>query len=601
MQSLSTSSISNKNNWQTAKTLFGYFWPKGNRAFRFYLLLSVLCMTISKIIVVWMPIFYKGVIDRLDISHDVGIAITIPIGLLLAYGFSRIFSSVFSELRDSIFARLEQRAVHSLAMKVFEHLHELSLRFHLDRKTGKLSRIIERGVMSIDRALRFLIFHIFPTILEVTFVMIVLLYMYEPSFAIIMLVTISIYSFFTIKVTQWRSNFLRQMNAADDSSNTRSIDSLLNYETVKYFVNEKHEYNRFSEAFQKYGEASMRMKQSLAYLNMGQNFIISIGIFMVMLLAAYRIAHNEMTLGDFVLVNAYLIQMYIPLGNLGFSYREIKQSLINLEDMFKLLGEKIDVVDKPGAKILAKGPGTVKFSHVNFSYRPDRQILKDVSFTLQAGKTTAIVGPSGSGKSTIARLLCRFYDTKGGEILIDGQNIAEVKQTSVRKKIGIVPQDTVLFNNTLAYNIGYAKLGASQKQIDHAASMAELDSLIQKLPDRYETLVGERGLKLSGGEKQRVAIARVILKDPEILLFDEATSSLDTTTEKEIQRNIMRVSKGRTTLIIAHRLSTIVKANEIIVLVDGEIKEKGTHDMLLSKKGVYARMWKHQQKEEVLA
>jgi len=582
---------------QIAKKLFSCFWPKENKVFRSYLVLAAVFMVISRVITVYMPIFYKKAIDALSLTSDLQGGLTIPVGLLVAYGLSRVLSCFFSEMRDIIFIRLEQKAVHVLAMKVFKHLHSLSLRFHLDRKTGKITRVIERGVLSIDRILRFLTFNIFPTILEILFTLIVLMYMYEASFSIIMIVTMASYIVFTLRMTGWRNSILRKMNQADNDSNTKSIDSLLNYETVKYFSNEKYEHDRFSNSFKKYGEASAKLKRSLSFLNIGQSFIISLSTILFMLFSAYRIIHNQMTIGDFVLINTYLIQLYIPLGNLGFAYREIKQGLVNLEEVFDILEEKIDVLDAPEAKDLQEGVGEVEFSKVSFSYGDKRKILKELSFFLQPGKTTAIVGPSGSGKSTIARLLCRFYDVTSGSISIDGQNIKNVTQSSLRKCIGVVPQDTVLFNETLKYNIAYAKPGATKEEIIHAAEMAELGSLIKKLPAGYETLVGERGLKLSGGEKQRLAIARIVLKNPEIFLFDEATSSLDTTTEKEIQKNILKVSKGKTTIIIAHRLSTIVKADEILVLVNGEIREKGSHNALLCKKGIYAKMWENQKKE----
>ncbi len=581
---------------QTALQLFSYFWSKEDTFFRFRLLSAAFFLIFSKVVAVFIPIFYKQAVDALSLENH-QLTLTLPLGILIAYGLARLFSTICSEAKDALFAKLEHLAIKRIALRVFEHLHTLSLKFHLDRKTGKLSRIIERGTNAIDRALRFLTFTIIPTFLEIGFVVVMLLYLYEPIFAVVTFLSSGLYALFTIKITQWRLKFLRTMNDADDASNSKAIDSLLNYETVKYFVNEDHEKSRFETSLEVFGRAAIRLKTSLAYLNMGQSFIISAGTVIIMLLAAQRIIEGTMTLGDFVLVNAYLLQLYIPLGNLGFAYREIKQALINIEDMFNLLDEKIDVADPPQARSLVKGPGHVLFDKVSFQYNNDRQILKNVTFEVPAGKTVAIVGPSGSGKSTIARLLCRFYDVNSGAILIDNQDIRAIKQKSLRQALGVVPQDTVLFNDSLGYNIDYGKPGSSKKAIEHAAHMAELDRFIKKLPQGYETLVGERGLKLSGGEKQRVAIARTILKSPEIFIFDEATSSLDSSTEKSIQKNILKVSKGRSTIIIAHRLSTIVEAHNIIVLSNGEITEQGTHHQLMDKQGLYMTMWQQQQKE----
>jgi ATP-binding cassette subfamily B protein len=522
-------------------------------------------------------------------------AIAVPLGLLIAYGLARIATQLFSELRDGIFARVAQRAIRNVALQTFRHLHALSLKFHLDRQTGGLTRAIERGAKGIEFLLFFVLFNVLPTLIEIALVCGILWALYDWRFALATALTIGGYVWYTLSVTEWRIKYRREMNESDQTANTKAVDSLLNFETVKYFNNEEHEARRYDVALQAYEHAAVKSRTSLAALNIGQAVIIAIGVTVMMTMAAYGVAGGTMTVGDFVLVNAYLIQLYLPLNFLGTVYREIRQSLIDMEQMFALLRVDVDVEDKPGAPPLQVKAGEIAFDDVVFGYDPRRPILKGISFRVPAGKTLAIVGPSGAGKSTVSRLLFRFYDVTGGRIRIDGQDIREVQQQSLRSSIGIVPQDTVLFNDTVEYNIAYGKPGATHAEIEQAAWMAHISDFIAKLPDGYKTRVGERGLKLSGGEKQRVAIARTILKSPPILLFDEATSALDTQTEREIQSNLKELSRDRTTLVIAHRLSTIVDADEIIVLSDGRIAERGRHGELLQQDGIYAAMWWRQQ------
>jgi ATP-binding cassette subfamily B protein len=485
-----------------------------------------------------------------------------------------------------------------VALQTFRHLHRLSLRFHLDRQTGGLSRAIERGAKGIEFLLFFVLFNVLPTLLEIALVCAILWRLYDVWFAVVTFVTIAGYIGYTLFVTEWRIKFRRHMNESDSEANTKAIDSLLNYETVKYFGNEEHEARRYDVALQRYEKAAIKTRVSLSLLNVGQAAIIAVGVTAMMGMAGAGVAQGRMTIGDFVLVNAYLLQLYLPLNFLGTVYREIRQALIDMEAMFALLGVEVEVADRPGAPPLAVGPGELVFDHVGFGYDPRRPILKDVSFTVPPGHTVAVVGPSGAGKSTIPRLLFRFYDASAGRILIDGQDIREVQQASLRVALGIVPQDTVLFNDTIYYNIAYGRPGASRAEVEEAARLAQIDGFVRALPDGYETKVGERGLKLSGGEKQRVAIARTILKRPAILLFDEATSALDTHTEKEIQKSLAEVSADRTTLIIAHRLSTVIQADEILVLEAGRVVERGGHEALLAAGGKYAAMWARQQDAE---
>jgi ATP-binding cassette subfamily B protein len=507
----------------------------------------------------------------------------------------RIASIAFAELRDAVFAKVAQRAIRNVALRTFRHLHALSLGFHLERQTGGLSRAIERGTNGIDTLLWFMLFNILPTLVEIALVCGVLWAFFSVWYALVTLLCVASYIAYTLVVTEWRLKYRRQMNETDQEANTRAIDSLLNYETVKYFGNEDYEAGRFDQSLARYEQASVASRTSLSLLNIGQAAIIGLGLGVLMTMASFGILDGTMTIGDFVLVNTYLIQLYIPLNFLGFVYREVKQALTDMESMFALLKINAEVEDAPGAKPLAAGPGTVEFDRVSFAYDRRRTILEDVSFTVPAGKRVAIVGASGAGKSTISRLLFRFYDVHDGAIRIDGQDLRDATQTSVRAAIGIVPQDTVLFNDTIYYNIAYGHPAASPTEIEEAARLARIHDFIMASPDGYQTTVGERGLKLSGGEKQRVAIARTILKRPRILLFDEATSALDSRTEREIQVSLREVSRGHTTLVIAHRLSTIVDADEIIVLHEGRIAERGMHAQLILRGGLYAAMWRRQQ------
>lgn len=579
---------SSRGNLHTLRMLLPYLWTPG---LRLRVVGALLCLALAKVVNVYVPVLYKQGVDSL--SLDIAL---MPLGLILAYGGARIASQTFGELRDALFAKVGQRAIRIVALKVFRHLHGLSLRFHLDRQTGGLSRVIERGTTAIDFLLNFALFNILPTLLEILMVCGLLLSMYEASFALVTFLTIVLYIAFTLGVTEWRIHFRREMNAMDQDANTKAIDSLLNYETVKYFANEEHEVRRFDSAQQRYEKAAVSSKTSLSLLNIGQGVIISLGLTAVMALAARGVIDKRMTVGDFVLVNTYLIQLYLPLNFLGFVYREIKQSLIDMEGMFSLLSQPVEVADQENATplILSAG-GNIVFDTVHFGYHADREILKGISFTVPAGRTVAIVGPSGAGKSTLSRLLFRFYDVWSGRILIDGQDIRQVTQNSLRAAIGIVPQDTVLFNDTILYNIGYGRPGASREEIEEAARMARIHDFVMTLPQGYATKVGERGLKLSGGEKQRVAIARTILKSPGILLFDEATSALDSRTERKIQESLREVSSHRTALVIAHRLSTVIDADEILVLDQGKIIERGRHGDLLAQGGAYAAMWAKQQ------
>jgi ATP-binding cassette, subfamily B, heavy metal transporter len=555
--------------------------------------LAVAFLVSAKIANVYVPIFFKGMVDGLSAKSDA--ALVVPIGLLLAYGIARVLSQTFAELRDGVFAKVAQRAIRRVALATFNHLHRLSLRFHLERQTGGLSRIIERGTSGIEYFLFFVLFNVAPTLLEIALVCGILWNLYNFWFALVTLVTITGYIGYTLAVTEWRIKFRRRMNEADEEANTKAIDSLLNYETVKYFNNEQHESRRYDVALQIYEQAGVASRTSLSLLNIGQAAIIAVGVTVMMGMAASGVVAGRMTIGDFVLVNTYLIQLYLPLNFLGTVYREIRQALIDMEKMFNLLQVEVEVEDKPGAPPLKVESGTVAFENVEFGYDPRRPILKGVSFRVAPGKTVAIVGPSGAGKSTISRLLFRFYDVNGGRVTIDGQDIREVQQQTLRAAIGIVPQDTVLFNDTIFYNIAYGRPNATKDEVEQAAKLARIHDFILGLPDGYKTTVGERGLKLSGGEKQRVAIARTILKHPAILLFDEATSALDTHTEKEIQKSLREVSADRTTLIIAHRLSTVIHADEIIVLENGRIVERGRHSDLLARAGKYAAMWVKQQ------
>ena len=577
----------------TLRTLFPYLWPPGKTGLKVRVVAALLCLFAAKAATVYVPLLYKQAVDEL--GKGAPGTVTVPLGLILAYGTARVLSLLFSELRDAIFARVGQHAIRSVGLQIFRHLHGLALRFHLARQTGGLNRAIERGTKGIQTLLSFLLFNILPTFFEISLVCIVLWKMFDGWLALATGATVVLYMAYTLAVTEWRAKFRRQMNETDSEANTKAIESLLNYETVKYFGNEEHEARRYDASLTRYERAAVRSQVSLSILNVGQALIISTGLTLVMWMAANGIADGRYTLGDFVLVNTYLLQLYTPLSFFGFIYREIKQALIDMEHMFELLGQDREVADRPDARPLQVSGGAVEFRDVHFGYDPRRAILKGVSFSIPAGKTVAVVGTSGAGKSTIARLLFRFYDTDSGAILIAGQDVRDVTQASVRAAIGVVPQDTVLFNDTIRYNIGYGRPGATDADIEAAARLAHIHDLILTMPDGYGTMVGERGLKLSGGEKQRVAIARTILKNPAIFLFDEATSALDTHTEREIQANLREVSQGRSTLIIAHRLSTVADADEIIVLADGRIVERGRHPQLLALGGIYAGMWTRQQ------
>jgi ABC-type transport system involved in Fe-S cluster assembly fused permease/ATPase subunit len=585
--------------WKTLRTLAPFLWPKGEPALRLRVVLAVLFLTAAKGITVMVPLLYKQAVDALTAKPGMAIAV-VPIGILIAYGAARTLAGAFGELRDAAFAKVGQRAIRTIGLKVFRHLHALALRFHLDRQTGGISRAIERGTKGIEFLLNFMLFNILPTLLEIGLVTAVLWGLYDARYALVTAGTIGLYIAYTLAVTEWRTKYRRAMNETDSEASTKAIDSLLNFETVKYFCNEEHEAARYDKALARYETAAVKSKVTLSMLNIGQGTIIAIGLTAIMMMAGQGVVDGTMTLGDFVLVNAYLIQLYMPLNFLGFVYREIKQSLIDMESMFRLLSENAEIKDDPGAVDLVANGGEIRFEGVEFAYDPARLILKGIDFTVPPGHTVAIVGPSGAGKSTLSRLLFRFYEVTGGRIAIDGQDIRAVTQSSLRAAIGIVPQDTVLFNDTIRYNIAYGRPGASQDEIEHAARLASIHDFVASLPQGYDTRVGERGLKLSGGEKQRVAIARTILKGPRILLFDEATSALDTHTEKEIQASLREVSRNRTTLVIAHRLSTVVDADEILVLQAGAIVERGRHADLLAKGGTYAEMWRKQQEAALL-
>jgi len=583
-----------RTHWETLKSLAPYLWPQGEPGLRARVVFSLLLLVVAKGVNVVVPIAYARAVDALAPAAGVGAIIAIPIALVISYGLMRALSSVFAELRDAIFTKVQAHATRLIALQVFQHLHALSLRYHLDRQTGGLTRLIERGVRGITFVLDFMLFNIIPTLLEILLVAVILWMMFDISFAVVTLITIAIYITFTLLFTNWRLKFRRQMNDTDQQANTRAIDSLLNFETVKYFGNEQHEARRYDNSLARYEKAWTKSEMSLNGLNAGQQVLIACGLTVIMMLAAQGVVSGRMSVGDFVLVNTYMIQLFIPLNFLGFVYREMKQGLTDMEAMFKLMREEREVADAPGAPDLAPGPGALRFDDVRFAYRPDRQILKGISFEVPAGKMLAIVGPTGAGKSTISRLLFRFYDVTGGRVIVDGQDITQITQDSLRHAVGVVPQDTVLFNDTIRYNIAYGRPDATEEEIIEAAKLAQVHDFVLRMPDGYDTTVGERGLKLSGGEKQRVAIARTILKNPRILILDEATSALDTRTEQEIQQALRLVAANRTTLVIAHRLSTVVEADEILVLQEGVVTERGTHSALIAQNGLYAQLWQRQ-------
>ncbi len=576
--------------WLTLNKLLPYLWQ-----YKWRVLLALLCLFTAKLANVTVPLVFKDMIDGLSSTQQ---ALALPALLLLLYGALRFSTSLFTELREILFARVTQRAVRRIALEVFRHLHELSLRFHLERQTGGVSRDIERGSRSISSLISYTLYSILPTLVEITLVLIILFVRYDSAFVLITLASLTAYVVFTVKVSNWRIAIRRKVNETDSAANTRAIDSLLNYETVKYFNNEEYEARRYDEQMQHWEDAATRSQVSLSWLNLGQQIIIALGVTAMMWRAASGVVAGAMTIGDLVLVNAFLIQLYMPLTFLGVVYREIRQALADIERMFDLLQVNREIADAPDARSLPAGPLQIRFCEVDFSYEANRQILHGVDFAIPAGQTVAVVGESGSGKSTLARLLYRFYDISGGHIRINGKDLRQLTQASLRAGIGIVPQDTVLFNDSIYYNIQYGQPEAGREQVLAAAAAAQLAAFVELLPDGYETRVGERGLKLSGGEKQRVAIARALLKNPPVLIFDEATSALDSKTEKAIQASLDNAARGRTTLVIAHRLSTIMNADEILVMDAGRIVERGSHLTLLDKAGLYAQMWALQQLEE---
>jgi ATP-binding cassette subfamily B protein len=574
-------------------SLLPHLWPKDSWELRARVAAALICLVLAKLANVYVPLVYKDAVDAL--APAAATILVVPLALLFAYGLLRVLATAFGELRDAVFAKVGQRAARTMALRTFRHLHNLALSFHLDRRTGGLARAIDRGTKGIETLFSFLLFNTLPTLFEIPLVCGILWALYDWRFAAVTFVTIGGYIVYTLVVTEWRIQHRRTMNEMDNEANTKAVDSLLNYETVKYFGNEEHETQRLDHALVRYERAAVLTRTSLSVLNLGQAAIIAVGVTLVMLMAANGVVDGNMTVGDFVLVNAYLVQLYLPLNFLGVAYREIKQSMADLEALFGLLSVPTAIADVPGAPALAVKGGEIRFEAVSFGYDPRRPILDKVSFTVPPGRTLAIVGASGAGKSTIGRLLFRFYDTNDGRVLIDGQDIKAVGQASLRAAIGVVPQDTVLFNDTIRYNIAYGRPEAGEAEIVEAARLARLHDFILSLPEGYETRVGERGLKLSGGEKQRVAIARTILKGPPILLFDEATSSLDSATEREIQQSLRAISAERTTIVIAHRLSTVVDAHEIVVLDEGRVVERGRHADLLAAEGRYARLWRRQQ------
>lgn len=590
----SDSSPVQRSDWQTLRTLFPYLWRYKARV-----ILALGFMVLAKVATVWIPLLLRDIVDHLTAKPQA--LLLVPVALIVAYGALRLASTAFGELRDAVFAKVAQGAIRRVALETFNHLHQLSQRYHINRQTGGVTRDISRGTRGIGSLLSFMLFNILPTILEITMITVILVTLYDWRFAVVTLGTIVVYTAFTIVVTEWRTQTRRAMNELDSKANTRAVDSLLNYETVKYFGNERFEADRYDESMLKWEKSAIRNEYSIGILNSGQSGIIAIGITLLVWLAADGVAQGTMTLGDLVAVNAFLIQLYAPLNILGMAYREIKQALTDMEKMFSLMREEADIKDRPDAVPLATASASVEFTDVDFGYDDKRQILHGLSFTIPAGRTVAVVGSSGAGKSTLSRLLFRFYDVNRGAVKVNGRDIREVTQSSLRAHIGIVPQDTVLFNDTIYYNIAYGRPAASREEVIDAARSAHILSFIESLPDGWETTVGERGLKLSGGEKQRVAIARTILKNPPILIFDEATSALDSKTEKAIQDELSSISADRTTLIIAHRLSTVVEADEILVMEQGRIVERGAHRELLAQDGLYARMWDLQQREEVSA
>jgi ABC-type transport system involved in Fe-S cluster assembly fused permease/ATPase subunit len=579
---------------RTISLLIPFLWPKNKKSIKIRVSLAVLCLLFAKVANVGTPPILGYAVDSLtELSQGINIYMLIPLALIISYGVARVAALAFGELRNAIFSKVAQNAITQLTLNTFKHLHSLSLQFHLGRQTGALSKFIDRGTKGVNFLLNYVLFNVIPTIIEIFLVAGILAFIYGLKYAFVTLITIILYVIVTFTVTQWRLQFRRRMNAADNAVSTKLIDSLLNFETVKYFNNEEHEYRRLFESLDQYEIESIKNQYSLSYLNIFQTVVIMTGITIMLSMSAFDIRAGNITIGGFVVINAYMLQLYQPLNFFGTVYREIRQSLTDMENLFTLWEEKPNLSD--GAeKLLEIEEASIRFENVSFDYDARRTIIKDISFEVPNGKKVALVGPTGAGKSTISRLLFRFYDPKQGAVYINNQNIKDISQQSLRKHIGVVPQDTVLFNDTIYYNISYGNPNASEEEIYNAAKSADIHNFIINLPDGYQTIVGERGLKLSGGEKQRVAIARAILKNPSIFFFDEATSALDSTTEKEIQKNLQLISKNRTTLVIAHRLSTAADADEILVLEQGEITERGNHEELLSKKGKYSEMWNKQ-------
>lgn len=579
---------------RTISLLIPFLWPKNKKSIKIRVSLAVLCLLFAKVANVGTPPILGYAVDSLtELSQGINIYMLIPLALIISYGMARVAALAFGELRNAIFSKVAQNAITQLTLNTFKHLHSLSLQFHLGRQTGALSKFIDRGTKGVNFLLNYVLFNVIPTIIEIFLVAGILAFIYGLKYAFVTLITIILYVIVTFTVTQWRLQFRRRMNAADNAVSTKLIDSLLNFETVKYFNNEEHEYRRLFESLDQYEIESIKNQYSLSYLNIFQTVVIMTGITIMLSMSAFDIRAGNITIGGFVVINAYMLQLYQPLNFFGTVYREIRQSLTDMENLFTLWEEKPNLSD--GAeKLLEIEEASIRFENVSFDYDARRTIIKDISFEVPNGKKVALVGPTGAGKSTISRLLFRFYDPKQGDVYINNQNIKDISQQSLRKHIGVVPQDTVLFNDTIYYNISYGNPNANEEEIYNAAQSADIHNFIINLPDGYQTIVGERGLKLSGGEKQRVAIARAILKNPSIFFFDEATSALDSTTEKEIQKNLQAISKNRTTLVIAHRLSTAADADEILVLEQGEITERGNHEELLSKKGKYSEMWNKQ-------